>query len=220
VHRELVEDGRPQGIFRIDGVATGRYFLRVQALGYKSQYVMMDVTAPPQTVDLALEPDEAIQKGLARFERSLKECRNYFAGINRAYGRDLLHYSVAPSATGFLETDAHMGFVPCPGGTGGALTGGGLSDVIGDACIVSRGAVIEPVVYIDELPIMGGLEVLASYHPTEFHSIEVFGDGATIRAYTYSFMEKMAIRPRGFIVPPIQLRGELRKPGPRGGGGG
>jgi hypothetical protein len=159
-----------------------------------------------------------IQKGLAKFERSLKERRNYYAGINRAYDRERLHYTAAASATRFLQSDANVGLVPCPGAQGGAMTGGGGTPTVGDGCVVSRGGVIEPVVYIDELPIMGGLEVLESYHPSEFHSIEVFGDGATIRAYTYAFMEKMAIRPRAFIVPPIQLRGEIRKPGPIGGG--
>ena len=208
VRKEGAASSDPQGIFRIDDVETGPYFLRVQALGYKSQYVMMDVTAPPRTVDVALEPDSVIQKGLVRFERSLKERRNYFSGINRAFGQDLLHYSAAPSASAFLETDAHMGFVPCPGGAG----------TFADACIVSRGQVIEPAVYIDELPIMGGLEVLSSYHPSEFHSIEVFGQGATIRAYTYAFVERTAVRPRAFLVPELRLRGEMRAPAPRGGG--
>ena len=191
VRKEGSASSDPDGIFRIDGVPTGQYFLRAQALGYVPQYLMIDVTAPPAAVQLALEPDSAIQAGVTRFNGQLKGRRNYLAGINYAYNADRLHYTAAPSATDFLETDASVSFIDCAGSR----------TALGDQCIIFRGNVVEPAVYIDELPIMVGLEVLESYAPSEFYLIEVFNSGRTIRAYTYEFMEKMAKKPRALLVP-------------------
>jgi hypothetical protein len=173
------------------------------------------VDAPPAPLEVTLEPDPVIQAGIARYNSQLKSRRNYLPGFNRAYDQERLHYTAAPSATQFLATDAGMGLVPCPGSSGGSEGGGGGADPIGNACVVWRGGIVEPSVFIDELPIMAGLEELASYHPSEFYSIEVF-NGNTVRAYTHKFMERMAVKPRTFLIPEQRLRSELRPPLVRG----
>jgi hypothetical protein len=58
---------------------------------------------------------------------------------------------------------------------------------------------MEPKVYIDELPILGGLDVLQSYSPGEFHQIEVFACGA-IRAYTPAYFTQQARRPKQILI--------------------
>jgi hypothetical protein len=182
----------PQGVFSIDDVPTGGYFLRVQALGYQSRYHVVDVAAPPRTIELRLEPDSVVQRGVARFSGLLRGRRNYAAGINYAYGQDRLHYTAAPSATQFLELETSLFSVECTP----------ESQAIGTICIVARGgSIIEPRVFIDEIPIMAGLEVLRSYSPSELYMIEVFGGGSMIRVYTYPFMERMARRPRALMSP-------------------
>jgi hypothetical protein len=229
VRKEGSASSDPEGVFRIDDVQTGRYLLRVQALGYHGQYVALDVTAPPPTLDLALEPDTVVQKGLAQFTRSLRSRRNYLPGSNRSFGQEQLHYTAAVSAAHFLDSDANVSLLPCPAGkddgaesaaaaaagqstTGQSPVAEGGAAPVGGSCVMWHGGIIEPQVYVDELPMMAGLEVLASYHPSELHSIEVFNEGATIRAYTYEFMQKMAVRPRGFIIPETKLRSEIRPP--------
>jgi hypothetical protein len=180
----------PQGVFSIDDVPTGGYFLRVQALGYQGGYHVVNVAAPPETVALRLEPDSVIQRGVVRFSGWLKGRRNYAGGINYAYGQDRLHYTAASSVTQFLELETSLFSVDCTP----------EARAIGTICIVARGgSIIEPNVFIDELPMMAGLEVLRGYAPSELYMIEVFGGGRTIRAYTYPFMERMAKRPRALV---------------------
>ena len=46
--------------------------------------------------------------------------------------------------------------------------------------------------YLDEVPVLGGLEYLDTFAPHELHMIEVFAGGRHIRAYTPRFMERAA----------------------------
>jgi len=180
----------PQGVFRMGEVTTGDYFLRVEALGYESQYALVQVTAPPQPIELRLEPDPLVQAGVAWFSRQLRNRRNHARGVTLAYDQERLHYTAAPSVTHFLEMETSLFLLPCQGGAG----------AIGDHCIVARGGrVVEPAVFIDEVPIMAGLEVLESYSPSEIYLVEVFDGGRVIRAYTYPFMGRMAKKPMSFL---------------------
>ena len=56
-------------------------------------------------------------------------------------------------------------------------------------------------IYVDEMPVLGGLGYLESFAPWEFHMIEVYGGGRHIRAYTPRFMERAAKR----RISPITL---------------
>jgi hypothetical protein len=182
----------PQGVFSVSDVPTGAYFLRLQALGYRSEYHVVSVVAPPETLEIELQPDSAMQRGVTRFNGYLKGRRNYASGINYGYGQDRLHYTAAPSVTRFLELETSLFLVECPA----------EARAIGTLCVVARGgSVIEPSVFIDEIPIMAGLEVLRSYSPSELYLVEVFGGGRSIRAYTYPFMERMARKPMALLPP-------------------
>jgi hypothetical protein len=177
-----------QGVFNIDDVGTGPYFLRAEALGYEAQMVLVDVLAPPEPVEVRLRPDTIVIAGLPRIERELRSRRNYLSGTNRIYDATRLNYSAAPSAVDFLQWESFVVVVGCEGGATANL------------CIVGRsGRVIQPRLYIDELPIQGGLDVLQSYAPGEFHQIEVFSCGA-IRAYTPTYFTQQARRPRQRIA--------------------
>ena len=182
----------PQGVFSISDVPTGGYFLRVQALGYESRYHIVNIAAPPQTIELELDPDSLIQRGVTRFSGYLRGRRNYTGGINYGYGQERLHYTAAPNVTQFLELETSLFLVECTP----------EAEAIGTLCIVARGgSIVEPSVHIDEIPIMAGLEVLRSYSPSELYLIEVFGGGRSIRAYTYPFMERMARKPMALLPP-------------------
>ena len=88
----------------------------------------------------------------------------------------------------FLETEGSLHLVGCAarGGTG--------------ACVMRRGRATEPRVYIDEAPIIGGIDVLATFLPCELYLVEVYSAGLEIRAYTHWYMERMAGRP-GMLFP-------------------
>jgi hypothetical protein len=179
------------GVFQLEDVETGRYLLRVQQVGYVSQYVAVTVGSPPEPVDLRLEPDSVVQAGLVTFSKETKARRNAFPGIATEYKAEKLNMSGVPDAQTFLNyfTWAHL--VPCED-----------VDAVGGLCVQGRrGQPVEPRVFIDELPIIAGLDVLRSYSPSDFYVIEVFGT-STIRAYTHAFVEQRARRPRAFLPVP------------------
>jgi hypothetical protein len=61
-------------------------------------------------------------------------------------------------------------------------------------------------VQIDELPAWGGIGELDSYDPLDLYAVELFRcrSTATIRAYTYDFIERMGRRPR-LMLPPCGM---------------
>lgn len=87
----------------------------------------------------------------------------------------------------FLYLEASLYPAPCRRGR------------LGSACVLRRGQPIEPRVYIDEAPVAGGLEQLATYQPHDLYLVEVYSLGLEIRAYTHMFMERMARRPMVLI---------------------
>jgi hypothetical protein len=179
------------GVFELDGVPTGRYLLRVQQVGYFGQYVPVTVDAPPEPVEIRLQPDPIVQRGLVTFTRDTRSRRNAYLGIAVEYDAEDLNMSGVADVQTFLNyfTWARMAHCEAP-------------EDIGLTCVIGRrGEPVVPRVYIDELPIPDGLEVLRSYGPSEFYSIEVFGT-ATIRAYTHRFVEQRARRPRLLIPDP------------------
>ena len=60
-------------------------------------------------------------------------------------------------------------------------------------CISLNGTVIEPVVWVDEARIVGGLSSFRVTEPHELYMIEVYSSGRHIRAYTNFFMERAAV---------------------------
>ena len=63
-----------------------------------------------------------------------------------------------------------------------------------------------PVVYIDERRAAFGLSQLRVYRPEDFYLIEVYSGGRIIRAYTPTFIERMA-RGEGRMLRPVTVMG-------------
>jgi hypothetical protein len=192
--RETAEDTSDrQGIFTLRGVPTGEYLLRVQRLGYVSQYLHIAVDAPPDPIEVRLEPDSVVLRGLVTFDRQLRSRRNSYLGIATAYEGDRMLLSGSPDAMHFLEYQTWVTPIPCDPGMRSSV------------CVIGRGGrPTEARVFIDELPVMGSdqLDVLHSYRPQDFYLIEVFGT-QIIRAYTHEYAERQARRPRLMLPPGV-----------------
>ena len=67
-------------------------------------------------------------------------------------------------------------------------------------CIRRRGSLVSPRVYIDEMPAIRGLDALKNYPTTQIYALEVYSQGAEIRAYTYNFMQRMAAKPMALVA--------------------
>lgn len=50
--------------------------------------------------------------------------------------------------------------------------------------------------FIDEAPLIGGIDFFAAYEPHELYLLEVCSQGLEIHAYTHRFRERMARKPK------------------------
>ena len=189
------------GAFEIRGAPLGFNFLSVDHYGFVGMVVPVDVTAGPQVpVELRLPASPLVVEGItvaaehvATMEQRLRSRRRAVPYAVRAFDLERLTRSAATTMVEFLQFEGSMFTVPCPART------------LANSCIVRRGRVQEPVVYIDEVRAFGSLDQLATYSPHELYLVEVYSMGSEIRAYTHNFMHRMARRPMALI--PIGLWG-------------
>jgi hypothetical protein len=162
----------------------GVHRLSVHALGYRSLHTEISLAGDTtMTFTLAVEPlalegiEVQASRQLVRRSRALPwRVRN----VTRA---DLMNSAAATPVD--VLTQRNIQLIPCRGGA---------------ECVRWRGALVEPVVCIDEQQAFGGLAQLRTYPMQSFYSLEVHDSGRMVRAYTTWFMDrvregKMAIRP-------------------------
>lgn len=177
-----------QGIFRIRDVPPGNYLLRTELVGYESQFLPISVDRATAPTEVRLDPDTVVQKGIAKLNRDMKSRRNMYPSIARAYGPEYLSYTAAPSAFQFVMNETALFEVSCPPGSFALV------------CVSGRGgAAVGLRLFLDELPIIFGADMLKDFQPRDFYAIEVFGRSC-VRAYTHEFVEKRARRPR-LLIP-------------------
>jgi hypothetical protein len=179
-----------QGIFSIDGVPTGPYLLRVERLGYVSQYLPVEATAPPELIEVRLEPDSAALAGVLFMERRMSSRAAATGFSTRAFGESLLQRSQARGMRQFLDSEGSANLVPCADAR------------IRNDCFASRGRLLNTHVFIDEMLVFG-LDQLDTYLPRDFFRVEMLAcSGAfVIRAYTYAYMERVARRAQALLPP-------------------
>ncbi len=183
------------GRFSIDAVEPGLHLISIERYGYASAEGTID-TRPQSGAVLEIEllPKPVMLDGLTvvtdrleLMETRLRSRRNAVPRSTRAFDQERLVRSPARDLLEFLAVDASLSPVHCGAGR------------VGGWCLVRRGRPIEPRVYIDEAPVIGGLDQLQSYQPHDLYLIEVYSLGLEIRAYTHQFMERMARRPMALI---------------------
>jgi hypothetical protein len=197
ITRDAVRDlGRgsadQQGVFSIEDVTTGTYLLRAERVGYEGVILPITVAAPPEPIELRLQPDSVLQAGLAALERKLSARRNASPSVSQSWGEDRLRLSAMRGMRKFLEDEAMLNLIPC----GRTM----VSD-----CRELRGNLVAPRVYIDEM--RWDMDYLGSFEPHELYKVDVFvcgpGDrmgGWEIRAYTYPYIEQQMKRGRAMFA--------------------
>ncbi len=177
------------GSFRFAEVPGESVLLLVEQYGYESLWLSFDASAleGPLLVELTPRPVmldglEVVSERLATAKEQLDLRQKAVAVQSRAFDQQRLFRSASPNMGLFFLQEGQLQSVPC----------GRRS--FASFCVWRRGRVIEPVVYIDEAPMIGGFEMLATYRPWELYRVEVYSQGQEIRAYTHNFMERMARR--------------------------
>lgn len=193
LRRGILSDER--GRFEFENVPVGIQVLSVDQYGYSSLEATFDTgTGGDVTIDMELPPLPVMLDGvtvvadrLALMNRRLTNRRRAFASSSRAFEQGRLVRSTATDMRDFLQTEALLTEVACP------------EPSFGSVCVLRRGRAVEPRVYIDEAPVIGGADMLATYRPYDLYLVEIFSQGLEIRAYTHMFMERMARRPMVLI---------------------
>lgn len=172
------------GRFVLPNVTPGVVTLRAELIGYET-LTWTGTVADGRAVSLTLVAQPIVLEGLSVVTDRFETRRRGVATPVRWYDHDDLATSPQPTAMDFVASRTGLYPVRCNGR-------------VSDRCIWVRGRLAEPSVYVDEVPIFGGVEYLETIQPHELYMVEVYGGGRHIRAYTTRFMQQAAehrIRP-------------------------
>jgi hypothetical protein len=167
-----------EGRFRIPDLQPGPLSLTVEQLGYETREWRGEVTPDNELLLVELQPRPVILEGLEVVTDRFRSRRMAATTRVVAYDASDLTRATERNALEYVRYRT-SGIVSCNGRRG-------------NSCVLVRGRSVEPVVYLDEAPLLGGLEYLETLQPWELHMIEVYGGGSHIRAYTPRFMERAA----------------------------
>ena len=209
------------GVFRFADVPPGPQLLAAIQFGYEETAAPVEVPADGAFIEIELTPQPilldgvtAVVENIGTMERRMRSRRRATSFQTRAFDQERLLRSASGTALEFLGQETRYYPVPCAAGSGvtgtgdrvGSLGWHNLSRFTGASssrCIIRRGRLVSPRVYIDEIPAIAGLDALETYPTSQIYALEVYSQGTEIRAYTYSFMQRMAERPMALI--PINL---------------
>lgn len=179
------DDGR----FALDDLPAGPADLLVQQLGYEEFRETRTLEAG-LTADLriALVADPLILPRIEVYADRLKARRNALATSVRVFDARQLVASPAVNAMEFVQGRA-LTPVRCPG------------YLLATGCILRRGQVVAPRIFVDDVPYPPGLETLQLFDTFDVWFLEVLSSGAQVRLYTKAFAERLALgRERMFPV--------------------
>lgn len=163
-----------QGRFTVSRLAAGEYTVWATAMGYDMGSAELEVPFDSITVTLALEANpvrlEAIVATASRFE---SRTRAYPRSVN-VFREQQIRNAASSNVADFVITRA-------------MLRRGGCG--MGEACAMIRGRLQPVVVIVDEVRLMGGLEILSTFQTWQIARVEVFNGGGEVRVYTKSFLE-------------------------------
>jgi hypothetical protein len=207
VGRKEASTGR--GEFEISDIQAGAYLLLVERLGFTSQYIPVSHVVPPLPLEVRLEPDSALIRGIAIMTGELTTRRAAHPRPAGVLAEVQLRLSPPTGMRQFFD----------------AFGGGAISLIqclpreTKRNCMMRKGEPVPVTVFVDGVKAIDpGLDELDSYVPGDFHSIEhfecegsvfqrsragaAFSGGVTelpyieIHAYTYRYIERLGRRPR------------------------
>lgn len=168
-----------KGRFSLPNVKPGEVSLTAEQLGYDTLTVTRTAAAGVP-VTITLTPKPTLLEGLHVVVNRFKQRREATAFTVRSWGRKALATSGQQNMADFIRGTMGLSTTPCPAYSAA------------EVCIFRQNYVFAPTVYINEMPVMGGLSYLESYRPSDLYLIESYGHGAEIRAYTVGFMAHAA----------------------------
>lgn len=169
------------GRFVISRVAEGDVSLTAELIGY-ARLEWAGTAREGTEVPLVMTPQPILLEGLTVMADRFASRRRSVPTSVRAFGRTALATSPQANVLDFLAYQG--GIIPtwCRG-------------LFSNQCLYVRGRLMEPSVWVDEAPQIGGLDYLRMIPPHELYLVEVYAHGRHIRAYTNRYMEWAAGHP-------------------------
>ncbi len=165
------------GRFQLCGILAGTHQVTVERLGYRTLQLRVEAAPPAAAIRLRMDPDPILLEGLEIVSDRFERRRRATAYSVQAFDREDIASSPYWTAADFVESRALVFTTLCGGGS---------------RCVWSRGRVVQPRVYLNEMPLFGGWSQLETLPTSQLHMIEVYRRGTHIRAYTHHFMERAA----------------------------
>jgi len=169
------------GRFELAGLPAGPVEITVEQLGYKAWSETPTLTpGDANAMSVSLVPDPVMLSQIAVYANELRDRRDALATDVRAWGASQIATSPAHDAMEFVEQNA-VTPLRCPPG------------IIATTCILRRGRVAAPSIWVNDVRYPPGLETLRNYDTHDLWLVEVLGQGAMIRIYTKGFAERLAL---------------------------
>lgn len=162
------------GRFEIAHAPSGTQTVWARAMGYGMAASTVQVPDDSITVELSIDPDPVrLAELVATTSRFEVRTRGYARAMRVFRDSEL---SSAASAD-------MREFVLWHGGLRRASCG------TGRYCVMVRGRALPTRVFVDEVRLSGGMDLLSSYRPYEVARVEVYAGGEEVRVYTKRFMD-------------------------------
>jgi hypothetical protein len=209
------------GRFHFAGVPRGTEVITAVQFGYEEIAAPVELSGDAD-VEIELTPRPILLDGITAvvdnidtMERRFLNRRRATPVFTRVFDQERMLRTASTTTLEFLEYETRLRPVACPFslgifGTGFAILRRGWhgvreeTEAMSERCVLRRGQVVRPRVYVDEIPALGGLDELSSYPPSQIYLMEVYSYGTEIRAYTYRFMQRMAEEPVALV--PVDVR--------------
>lgn len=169
------------GRFRLSGLPAGQVEIIVEQLGYDAWSAVLSLQAGvvrPRRIEL--EADPVILPKVQVYADRLRARRNALTTNVRAFDGMQITAGPAVDAFEFVQGRALM-TIRCP------------TSAFATHCILRRGRVVAPQIFVDDVHYGPGLEVLRLFDTSEVWFIEVLGSGLQVRLYTKAFAERLAL---------------------------
>ena len=183
------------GRFLLCEVGPGTHGVTLERLGYETLTVQVTADAAGAVVRFQLEPRPILLEGLEIVMDRFSQRRRAAATVVRTFDQAAIARSGHWAAGDFVVSRAGVFMAPC-----------GAS-----RCVFYRGTRVSPVVYLDEVPLVGGWSHFETLPTSLLYMVEVYSKGTHIRAYTHAFMERAAqnrLAPLPIWEPPGYPAGE------------
>lgn len=164
------------GRFLLCEVGPGTHSVTLERLGYETLTVQATADAAGNVARFQLEPRPILLEGLEIVMDRFSQRRRAAATVVRTFDQAAIARSGQWAAGDFVVSRAGVFMAPCGAGR----------------CVFYRGTRVSPMVYLDEVPLVGGWSHFETLPTSLLYMVEVYGKGTHIRAYTHAFMERAA----------------------------